>query len=830
MSSSAAAPVPTLGRFELKRMLGRGAQSTVWLGFDPRLEREVAIKLMRLPAGGAAGGDAAAALEQWLREARTVGRLAHPHIVPVFEADVHADGSGAQPYIVFEFVPGQSLADRLRQQGAYAPRAAAELLLGVLDALAHAHASGVVHRDLKPSNILIDAAGRARVTDFGIAVSSGDAEGAAPAGSPGYLSPEAVRGLPPAPSMDVFAAGLVLAELMTGKPLIADADVPRAMYRIAHEDLSLPATMPQPVDDGLRALVQRALAREPSVRFAHAGEMRNALMAWLAPKGPAADDGGAGTGPAAARSGASGTLEFLLRRMRHKSDFPALSDSVASIQRVATSENESLSSLASEILKDVALTHKLLRLVNTAHFQHAGGGTISTVSRAVALVGFAGIRNLALSLVLLEHMNDKLHADQIKQEFLRSLMAGTLASELSAVSSESEEAFIGSMFQGLGRLLTEFYFHEEAEQIRSLVHPGVTLARETPRQPMNEQAASASVLGLSYEELGLGVARSWGLPDTLQRCMRAATGTPPTETPKQTPERLRWLATAANEVADVMLHADPQDAPRLVAQVAERHAKALGLKPKDVQDAVVRSRSRLTQLAAGLQLHLKPGSPAERLLEPKPQPPKDGSERDPMTDTLSRHQLEATAPLPLDALPPHEDPAHVLAAGIQDITNSMVVENFKLNEVLRMILETMYRALGFRRVVFCLRDARTGRLVGRLGLGEGAEPVVALFQVPLSVAAGSNPDLFTAVCLKGADTMISDATGHIESRLPAWFREKVKAPTFLLLPLQMKNATFGLIYADKAKPGGISLSEKELSLLRTLRNQAVMAFRTANNG
>ena len=107
---------------------------------------------------------------------------------------------------------------------------------------------------------------------------------------------------------------------------------------------------------------------------------------------------------------ASGTLEFLLRRMRHKSDFPALSDSVLRIQRVATSENESLGSLSDEILKDVALTNKLLRLVNTAHYAQAGGGSVSTVSRAVALVGFAGIRNMALRLVLLEHMQDKAHA------------------------------------------------------------------------------------------------------------------------------------------------------------------------------------------------------------------------------------------------------------------------------------------------------------------------------------------------------------------------------------------------------------------------------------
>ena len=105
-----------------------------------------------------------------------------------------------------------------------------------------------------------------------------------------------------------------------------------------------------------------------------------------------------------------GTLDFLLRRMRHKSDFPALSDAVARIQRVAASDNESVNSLSREILKDVALTNKLLRLVNTARSSTAGGGSICTVSRAVSLVGFAGIRNMALSLVLLEHMKDKPHA------------------------------------------------------------------------------------------------------------------------------------------------------------------------------------------------------------------------------------------------------------------------------------------------------------------------------------------------------------------------------------------------------------------------------------
>ena len=141
-----------------------------------------------------------------------------------------------------------------------------------------------------------------------------------------------------------------------------------------------------------------------------------------------------------------------------------------------------------------------------------------------------------------------------------------------------------------------------------------------------------------------------------------------------------------------------------------------------------------------------------------------------------------------------------------------------------MILETMFRALGFRRIVFCLRDPKTHTLTGRFGLGDGAEAVAACFKVPLSASA----DLFTAVCVKGADTLITDATApQIAARLPAWYRQQVNAPAFLLLPMLMKGAPFALIYADKAQPGGIALGEKELSLLRTLRNQAVMAFKTA---
>ena len=800
----------TLARFELRQVLGQGAQSVVWLAFDPRLEREVAIKLMKPDKSSSAS-----TVAQWLQEARSVSRLTHPNIVALFEADVHQQ----QPYLVFEYVAGQTLAEILRKRGALSPIEAVGLMLDVLEALVLAHDGGIVHRDLKPSNVLVDGAGRARVMDFGIAArvqAVGLTGSALPSGgTPGYMSPEAAGGAEPSPSMDIFAAALVLAEMLIGKPLVAEDDPYRAIYRVLHEQLQLPPGLDREVDDALRGIVLRGLTREPGRRQPDARVLRDELRQWLSPRVKAA----ASDPDAAVQAGGSGTLGFLLRKMRHKSDFPAMSDSVVRIQSIVSSDKESVGGLTNEILKDVALTNKLLRLVNSAHYAHSG--SISTVSRAVNLIGFNGVRNMALSLVLLEHMQDKAHASLLRGEFLRSLMAGAIAAELCPVAKESEEAFIGSLFQNLGRLLTEFYFPEEAAAIRGQV--------KSQRQPLSEAAASASVLGLNFEELGIGVAKAWGLPDSMQRCMRrTASKTPGRADADADPiERVRWLAVVANEMSDTLLETPPEQAQARLADVARRHARTLGMPVEAIGAATDRARLRLIDMAGAMALSVQPGSNAARLLlSPQVQGGRVGPAAAAPVDALVPHELHATIPAPAEPAPAdlqaQRRVADLLAAGIADISNAMV-EDVKLSDVLRMILETMFRAMDFRRVVFCMRDARGESLTGRFGLGQGVEKLVPGFKVALKTV---HPDLFTAVCLKGVDTLISDATEQrIAQRLPDWYRANVNAPTFLLLPLHIKAAPFGLIYADMEQPAALQLDERELSLLRTLRNQAVMALR-----
>jgi serine/threonine protein kinase len=808
MTAVAAARTHRVGRFELRRVLGRGGQATVWLGYDPRLQREVAVKVINPDAD-------AASVAQWLDEARAVSRLAHPNVVPVFEADQ----DGAVSFMVFEYVEGATLTEVLRERGRLPQREAAALMRDVLDAIAAAHAQGIVHRDLKPSNILMDAQGRPRVMDFGIAARVSDAHDGRIVGSPGYISPEALAGAAPHPLMDVFAAGMTLGQMVCGRPMLAERDPHRALERMMSEDIAWPLDAPAPgaapghdaVDDALRALVMRAVARDPGARPASARALRDALHDWLDPA------------PVGGGEGGGSTLEFLLRRMRHKSDFPALSDAVVRIQRVTQSEDASIAGVTEEIVRDVALTNKLLRLVNTVHFRNAGAGSIASVPRAVSLVGLAGIRTMALSLVLLEHMQDKAHVHRLKEVFLMAMMSGTLCDELSPAVKTHDEAFLAGMMAQLGRLLTEFYFPEEATLIRRRVEPA--WQRGEFSQALEDRAV-ADVLGLSYEQLGVGVTKVWGLPESLRRAIARPEGEPPARPVDAAPERLRWCVAASAELSQAMMQEAPAGLPDRIAAIGERFSRALNLPRERIEAAVRSAQSHLQSMSDDLGIDLRTDSPARRLLpQALAAPTGSPTPTDDRTIALARPPGSSEeAP----ASPAGEGPERALAleAGIAEITSALAGDTFRLNEVLHAILKTMHRALALRCVVFALRDSKTGIITGRFGLGDAAPALVG--QMRVDVNPNGPVDLLSVACKKAADTLISDAAADkVRSRLPTWLQRDPGARSFVLLPLTMKGAPFALIYADAASAGGIVLGERELSLVRTLRNQAVMAFKTA---
>jgi eukaryotic-like serine/threonine-protein kinase len=253
-------------RFELRELLGRGGMSEVWLAEDLELGRLVALKLL--------AGDADPA--RLLREARAIAALSHPNIAGVYDMG-QANG---RSYIVLEYLPGGTLEERL-EEGAPLPdsqteRVAREIAAG----LAHAHAAGIVHRDLKPSNVLFDSEGRAQLADFGIARAVGQAtitDVGTVMGTAAYLSPEGAEGRPLGPPADVYAFGVVLYRLVTGRlPFTGETALEVALKHQRQRPPGVRSLRPD-APATLAALVERSLRKSPEARPADGRELLSLL-------------------------------------------------------------------------------------------------------------------------------------------------------------------------------------------------------------------------------------------------------------------------------------------------------------------------------------------------------------------------------------------------------------------------------------------------------------------------------------------------------------------------------------------------------------------------
>ncbi|MEV4004242.1 serine/threonine-protein kinase, partial [Actinomadura sp. NPDC049753] len=246
-----------LGRYRLMDPLGRGGMGTVWRAHDERLGRQVAVKELRLPEGLNAE-ERGAWTARVDREARAAARLRHPGIVTVHDLVTTDDG---QPWIVMELVPGPSLADLLAEHGPLPPDRAAALGLGVLDALRAAHQAGIVHRDIKPANVLLEG-DRVVLTDFGIAAVEGDAtltRSGALLGTPAYMSPEQVRGLPAGAESDLWSLGATLHTAVEGRPPFAGTSPGAVLVAVATEEPA-PAPNAGPLAPVLHGLMRKSPA------------------------------------------------------------------------------------------------------------------------------------------------------------------------------------------------------------------------------------------------------------------------------------------------------------------------------------------------------------------------------------------------------------------------------------------------------------------------------------------------------------------------------------------------------------------------------------------
>lgn len=560
------------GRLEVESELGKGSQGVVYLAFDPVLKRRVAIKVLTAVEESLSSGDA----ENKLREGEISGKLNHPNIVTVFDAGDCDIG----PYLVFEYVEGQTLAGMLKANGPFSMRDAVPIIRTTLDALAVAHKAQIVHLDLSPRNILIGADSAPRIMDFGLSqyVHKIPRSRDYAVGTLRYMAPEHFVGEDLGPHTDVFALGSTFLEMVTGK---------RAMSGQSYTDIRKKIVEAEPDYGNLseleggpqfEAFIRGALAREPIQRYANASDMLSSFEHFLreADLESAVID----------NAGHHSTIEYLLRRMRRKKEFPTVSRTLSDINKLTAADSDaSAEKLSNVILRDFALTGKLLKLVNSS-FYSLRGGKITSVSQAVVLLGLEQVRMTANSLTFFGHL--KSNDIRLKDSMARSFLSGLISRHLAKQNKlpRAEEAFINGMFQSLGENLVLYYFSEEYDEMLEVMNTS----------GLSKSAAAAKVLGVDLATIGSAVAATWQLPKSL---IAAIEGVPDGKIPEpESPEeRLRDIAVFANELCALAALEDEPEKDRQLTALLDRFRLSLPLDQRYCMKLIAASLEKLNQYA-----------------------------------------------------------------------------------------------------------------------------------------------------------------------------------------------------------------------------------------
>jgi HD-like signal output (HDOD) protein len=575
-SSKSTAP-RTFGRFELRQMLGRSHASGIWFAWDPRLSLEILLCVPRAQPANDAERDT------WTQEVLSGSRLKHPRLAEMLEVGAH-DG---WPFVSYGRGETVTLVERLSAGTPPTPVESATWVCDLLEGLAYVHEAGMAHQDIGLHNVLIDKSGRAQLAGLSCGLAQlGPGETAR-----AHFGRQQQR---QAAERDVLMIGLLLHRLLANHPALDDPDLGSAAKRVGPEIVRLPWTTPHPVNEPLRAIVNRATDRQARQRYLNPRTLLSALQGWI--KTNAQDAGG--------------PLLLLLDRLNSVGALPgrpleeqALADSLrADMLRV--------DDFVDVVVKNPALVWEMLRSVNVASVRsQSSDDGVTTLSRAVMLLGQQGIRRVAGAVrtwpgalgaqVSRAGGEGERAISELDAELRLTCLAGHLARLMAPFSIHDEEAAITAMSQHLGWLLILYHFPDEAVQIKRLMLAGPPLEPSGPATPgMTLDAAAGAVLGINLDDLTAAVMRHWGLHERLMQAARPLARNSPVRTPSNVDETLRTVASMANELATTIL-LEPAKAVAAVHQVNLRYARPLDLSTKECNEAV----ERAIRLVDGLPAH-----------------------------------------------------------------------------------------------------------------------------------------------------------------------------------------------------------------------------------
>lgn len=502
----------------------------------------------------------------------------------------------------------------------------------------------------------------------------------------------------------------------------------------------------------------------------------------------------------------TGARDRILEQVRADQHLPTLGVAIAKVVEITSADEDSVADLAHFILSDVSLTQRVLRLSNTVNYRTASGIAVTTISRAIFLLGFDTIKANALASLLVDGFRDQKQAIAVRKELMLALCASVAAREIAKSSRHAghEEAAVAALFKNIGRILVASFNHQLYDQIQS----------QNQTQPDDP---CIRLLGCSFERLGAQVLHDWKIPDTIIHAIQAVSGEQ-----KKSKSQSDWLRQVSSFAASIALHIvaphkNQQDEHlmRQCAGLLQQFGGALDIDKTQLAHILKQVDREVKQLAISLEVPLND----DQNLAPTEHQASDEFCKEFGLSPIETHLLQAGARHPSGK---PINARELLLAGIQDATQMLSSPQLKLNDLLLLIVETLYGAMGFRFATACLRDVQTGKYLARLSVGENYQERQRNFHMP----ATGEENIFLLAMNNNVDLMIADAHNpKIQNMLPAWHKaHHSDCRSFIVLPLVIDKKNLGFFYADRARPADEGVPSDETALIKTLKGQLLSAM------
>lgn len=509
--------------------------------------------------------------------------------------------------------------------------------------------------------------------------------------------------------------------------------------------------------------------------------------------------------------------ERLLARISEDSNVPALGVAVTKVVQLASSDDEAVRNLAHFIMSDVGLAQKILRIANAACFRSSSGNPVTTISKAIFMLGFDTVKTCALGMLLVDKISGN-RASSVRAELTHALSASIFGRELARRGQfkDAEEAAVAALFRNMGRILVASHDHELYEKINALVREGM---------PMHQ--AVLRLLGCSFEMFAQSVMSQWEIPESIVQAQMPL----PAGTLRPARNRQEWVqqvAAFSSDAAEML--SQGRSVEEAGAALLARYGKALEVDEASLKKwvetvteevDVVAGQAKLFRASAAAKTEQQAGQAAQQSAIAA----EDNVDQTGLLTELMLTSEEEKDPTQVGARHPSGKPLNareLLMAGVQDAMEMMASGRCKVNDLLLLALETLYRGMGFRFATVCLRDIKTNQFRARIALGENN----AARQAGFVFSADAARDLFHLAMTNDADLLISDATeAKIRDLIPVWHRALLPdARSFIVLPLVVQKRPLGLFYADRSLPAHEGVPSDETAMIKMLKGQVIAAM------